>query len=168
MAKYGLNRLTLIGTLGKDPDFKFLDQGIAFASLWLAINERIPGKDGQFQDRTEWVSVNLWRQNAENASKYCRKGNTVCIEGRVRARSITNPDGTKRSVMEVEGSRLILLDRPNEPTGALAQPVAQQSYQPVAQPVAPPAAQPVAAPAAAPLTGTGDFGAATIEDDLPF
>lgn len=164
MAKYGINRLTIIGTLGKDPDFKFLDQGIAFASLWLAVTERIPAKDGQYQDRTEWISVNLWRQQAEIASKYCRKGNTICIEGRVRTRSYDAPDGTKRSVTEVEGSRIVLLDRPNEANnGPMSQPVAQTYSQPVSAPAAMPQQQ-----AQQPMTGTGDFGSATIDDDLPF
>lgn len=157
MAKYGINRLTLIGNLGKDPDFRYLDTGIAFASLWLACTERIPTGEGAYQDRTEWVSVNLWRQQAEIASKYCRKGMTVCIEGRVRTRTYDAPDGTKRSVTEVEGSRLVLLDRPAD----------MPANSPAAQPVSQVSAQmPAHTPAALPTTQSSPD--VNITDDLPF
>ena len=110
MAKYGLNQVTLIGNLGRDPELKYLDQGIALANLWMACTERSRDKDGNYIDRTEWVSVNLWRAQAEIAGKYCRKGSTVCIEGRISTRSWETPQGEKRSKTEVEGRRIILLD----------------------------------------------------------
>ncbi|MEM9718513.1 MAG: single-stranded DNA-binding protein [Bacteroidota bacterium] len=122
MAKYGLNQVTLIGNLGKDPEVKYLDQGVALASLWMACTERFRDKNGNYVDRTEWVSVNLWRAQAEIAGKYCRKGSTVCIEGRLITRSWETPQGEKRSRTEVEGRRIILLD---SAPSALGEPLAQ-------------------------------------------
>lgn len=110
MAKYGLNQVTLIGNLGRDPETKYLDQGVAFTNLWLACTESYRDKNGNNVDRTEWVSVNLWRSQAEIAAKYCRKGSTVCVEGRLTTRTWDTPQGEKRSKTEVEGRRLILLD----------------------------------------------------------
>ena len=95
MAKYGLNQVTLIGNLGRDPELKYLDQGIALANLWIACTDRVRDKAGNYTDRTEWVSVNLWRGQAEIAGKYCRKGSTVCIEGRLVTRSWETPPGRK-------------------------------------------------------------------------
>lgn len=118
MAKYGLNQVTLIGNLGRDPEIKYLDQGVALANLWLACSERYRDKSGNYQDRTEWVSVNLWRSQAEIVGKYCRKGSTVCIEGRLSTRSWETPQGEKRSKTEVEGTRVILLDPPPNITGS--------------------------------------------------
>lgn len=150
MAKYGLNKVTLIGNLGADPELKYLDQGIAYTQLRLACTDRYRDKDGQYQDRTEWVSVNLWRGSAEVVSRYCKKGSTICVEGRLRSHSWETPQGERRSRMEVEGSQVILLDgRPTE-EGSFAEPASRLS-----SPASSPADQPVADP-----------GGPT--DDLPF
>ena len=128
MAKYGMNRVTLIGNLGRDPELKYLDQGVALTNLWIACTESYRDKSGNNVDRTEWVSVNLWRSQAEIAAKYCRKGSTVCIEGRLTSRSWETPQGEKRRVMEVEGRRLIMLDsKPSGGSGEMAVPVSQVS-----------------------------------------
>ncbi|MCL4157137.1 UNVERIFIED_CONTAM: hypothetical protein GTU68_054337, partial [Idotea baltica] len=110
MAKYGLNQVTLIGNLGKDPELKYLDQGIAVTSLRMACTESYRDKNGNNVDKTEWVTVNLWRGQAEIAAKYCKKGSTVCIHGKLTTRSWETPQGEKRSITEVEGRRIILLD----------------------------------------------------------
>ncbi len=134
MAKYGLNQVTLIGNLGRDPEIKYLDQGVALANLWLACSERYRDKSGNYQDRTEWVSVNLWRSQAEIVGKYCRKGSTVCIEGRLSTRSWETPQGEKRSKTEVEGTRVILLDPPpNIPGSTVASAPVSQYQQPTPQ-----------------------------------
>ncbi|MEZ4827983.1 MAG: single-stranded DNA-binding protein [Bacteroidia bacterium] len=130
MAKYGLNQVTLIGNLGRDPEVKYLDQGIAFTNLWLACTESYRDKNGNNVDRTEWISVNLWRSQAEIAAKYCRKGSTICVEGRLTTRTWDTPQGEKRSKTEVEGRRIILLDsRPASETNPTAFPLSQTSSQ---------------------------------------
>lgn len=110
MAKYGLNRVELIGNLGKDPELKYLDQGIALATIRIACTERGRNKDGEYIDRTEWVTVNLWRSQAEIVAKYCKKGSTVFIEGRLRNQNWETPEGERRSRLDIDASRVILLD----------------------------------------------------------
>ena len=110
MAKYGLNKVTLIGNLGKDPELKYLDSGVALATIRIACTERSRDKEGNYIDRTEWVSVNLWRNQAEVVSKYCRTGSTLYIEGRLKNQSWETPQGEKRSRLDVDATKVILLD----------------------------------------------------------
>ncbi len=169
MAKYGLNQVTLIGNLGRDPEVKYLDQGIAVANLWMACTESYRNKNGQNVDRTEWVSVNLWRGQAEIAGKYLRKGSTCCIEGRLSSRSWESPQGETRRVTEVEGRRLILLDAPPS-SGTFANPV-QESYKqaPVAQQPQNPAGSQQSAPHTYDAQpAPGDTPSESEENDLPF
>jgi len=110
MAKYGLNQVTLIGNLGKDPEIRYTDQGIPVANLFLACTESYRDRDGNYQDRTDWINVTLWRSQAEIASRYCRRGSTICIEGRLKTSSFETTQGEKRTKTEVEGYRIVLLD----------------------------------------------------------
>lgn len=130
MAKYGLNRVSLIGNLGADPELRYLDQGIALATLRMACTERSRDREGNYVDRTEWVEVNLWRSQAEIVGKYCRKGSTIYIEGRIVNRSWETPEGEKRYKTEIQGTKVILLDsRPpgvgGSQTGTMAAPVSK-------------------------------------------
>lgn len=170
MAKYGLNRVTLIGNLGHDPELKYLDQGIAYTTIRIACTDRVRDKDGNYQDRTEWVSINLWRGQAEIASKYCKRGSTVCVEGRIRTQQWETAEGEKRSRTLVEGQKLILLDGRPSGGGEFSQPVSQVSASPTTQPVqtvphdvpANPTSQTSASPQSSPVDP------ATEMDDLPF
>lgn len=110
MAKYGLNRVMLIGNLGMDPELKYLDQGIALTTVRLALTDRVRNREGNYEDRTEWVSVNLWRAQAETVAKYCRKGSTIYVEGKLRMQSWETPQGEKRSRLDIDANKLILLD----------------------------------------------------------
>jgi single-strand DNA-binding protein len=127
MAKYGLNQVTLIGNLGKDPEMRRFDGDVALATLRIACTERRRDKTGNYLDYTEWVTVNLWRGQAEIAEKYLRKGSTVCIEGKISTRSWETPEGEKRSITEVEGRRLVLLDSAPPSASPASQPVSQVS-----------------------------------------
>ena len=127
MAKYGLNKVVLIGNLGRDPELKYTDQGIAWTNLWMACTESYRDKNGNNVDKTEWISVNLWRAQAEIAAKYCKRGSTICIEGKISSRTYTTEQGENRRITEVEGRKLVLLDsRPPAPgTGSTSAPVSQ-------------------------------------------
>lgn len=169
MAKYGMNRVTLIGNLGHDPELKYLDQGIAYTTVRIACTDRIRGKDGNYQDRTEWISVNLWRGQAETIAKYCRRGSTVSIEGRLRTQQWETAEGEKRSRTLVEGQKLILLDsRPvggsefSQPVAKVASPTAQQSVSPSVETPVRSAAQAPASPQNTSADASADI------DDLPF
>ena len=105
-----VNKVILIGNLGKDPEVKFTPQGTPVAKITLATNERFKGKDGQWQDRTEWHNVVLWQRLAEIAGEYLKKGGKVYIEGRLQTRSWDDKtSGQKKYMTEVVASDLILL-----------------------------------------------------------
>ena len=141
-----LNKVMLIGNVGKEPDVRYLDNGVAVASLTLATTERgyrlQNGTD--VPERTEWHNIVLWRGLAETAEKYVHKGDKLYIEGKIRTRSYDDQNGVKRYVTEIFGDNMEML------TPRAAQPAA---------PVQPQAASPVAA-AAQPENNPSD--------DLPF
>jgi single-strand DNA-binding protein len=121
MAGKSVNKVILIGNLGKDPEVKYTPQGTPVAKLTLATNERYKDKDGQWQDRTEWHNVVLWQRLAEIAGEYLKKGGKVYIEGRLQTRSWEDKQtNQKRYMTEVVASDLVLLGGRGEGTGVTA------------------------------------------------
>jgi single-strand DNA-binding protein len=110
MAGKSLNKVQLIGNLGKDPEVKYTPSGTAVAKIAIATNERFKDKDGQWQDRTEWHNVVLWARLAEIAGEYLKKGGKVYIEGRLQTRSWDDKTTNQKKYMtEVVASDIILL-----------------------------------------------------------
>ncbi|OLE14600.1 MAG: single-stranded DNA-binding protein, partial [Acidobacteria bacterium 13_1_20CM_4_56_7] len=110
MAGKSVNKVTLLGNLGKDPEVKYTPQGTAVAKLALATNERYKDKEGQWQDRTEWHNVVLWQRLAEIAGEYLKKGSKVYIEGKLQTRSWEDKQtNQKRYMTEVVANDLVLL-----------------------------------------------------------
>ena len=107
----GVNRVMLIGNLGKDPDVQFLDGNIAVAKFPLATTETFKDRSGKLVSQTEWHTVVLWRGLAELAQKYLHKGSLVYIEGRLRTRSWEDKDNNRKFATEVVGDNLIMLDK---------------------------------------------------------
>src|SRR6478672_1607949 len=107
----GVNRVMLIGNLGKDPDLQFLEGNIAVAKFSLATTESYKDKNGKLMSQTEWHTVVLWRGLAELAQKYLHKGSLVYIEGRLKTRSWEDKDHNKKFATEVVGDNLIMLDK---------------------------------------------------------
>ncbi len=108
----GLNKVTLIGNLGSDPEFKKLEgDDIAVAKFSLATTESFKDKNGQSHSTTEWHTVVLWRGLAELAHKYLQKGSLVYVEGKLKTRHYDDKDGQKRYVTEVVADQLIMLDK---------------------------------------------------------
>ena len=96
MAGKSLNRVQLIGNLGKDPEVKYTPQGTPVAKITLATNERFKDKSGEWQDRTEWHNVVLWQRLAEIAGEYLKKGGKVYVEGGCKhAPGTTKPAGRR-------------------------------------------------------------------------
>jgi single-strand DNA-binding protein len=109
MAK-SVNKVILIGNLGKDPELKHTSGGTAVAKFTLATNDRYKDKDGNWQDRTEWHNITCWARLAEIASEYLKKGRTVYIEGSLRTDSWDDKQsGQKRYQTYVNASDLVLL-----------------------------------------------------------
>src|SRR5688500_10219642 len=107
----GVNRVMLIGNLGKDPDVQFLEGNIAVAKFPLATTETFKDRSGKLISQTEWHTVVLWRGLAELAQKYLHKGSLVYIEGRLRTRSWEDKEGNRKFATEVVGDNLIMLDK---------------------------------------------------------
>ena len=107
----GVNRVMLIGNLGKDPDVQILEGNIAVAKFPLATTETFKDRTGKLVSQTEWHTVVLWRGLAELAQKYLHKSSLIYIEGRLRTRSWEDKDGHRKSATEVVGDNLIMLDK---------------------------------------------------------
>jgi len=118
MAGKSVNKVILIGNLGKDPEVKYTPQGTPVAKITVATNERFKDKDGNWQDRTEWHNVTLWQRLAEIAGEYLKKGGKVYIEGRLQTRSWDDKTtGQKKYMTEIVASDLVLLGGRGEGAG---------------------------------------------------
>ena len=105
-----VNKVILLGNLGKDPEVKYTPSGTPVAKLTLATNERYKDKEGQWQDRTEWHNIVLWQRLAEIAGEYLKKGSKVYIEGKLQTRSWDDKQtNQKRYMTEVVANDLVLL-----------------------------------------------------------
>ena len=170
-----LNKVMLIGNVGKDPDVRYLEtnpsnpgNNAKVASFPLATSERYRDRNGELRENTEWHNVVVWRGNADVVEKFVRKGTQLYVEGRLRTRQWTDQTGNKRYTTEVVVDTLQLLGkRPDgQADGAQPQPAYQGGY---AQPAQAAPAAPVAQQAAAPAAQyQGPLPAADPTDDLPF
>ena len=120
----GVNKVILVGNLGKDPEVRHLDNGRAVANFSIATSETYKNKQGERVTNTEWHNVVLWTPLAEIAERFLKKGNQVYIEGKLTTRSWDDQDGNKRYTTEVVGREMTLLGSPQgggSNTGANAQ-----------------------------------------------
>jgi single-strand DNA-binding protein len=109
MAK-SVNKVILIGNLGKDPEIKYTPSGTAVAKFSLATNERYKDKSGEWQDRTEWHNIVAWQRLAEIVGEYVKKGSKLYIEGRLQTSSWDDKEsGQKKYRTEVIANDLVLL-----------------------------------------------------------
>src|ERR1700760_653454 len=113
----GVNRVILIGNLGKDPEVQYLEKNISVAKFPLATTETHKDKNGKLVSQTEWHIIVLWRGLAELAQKYLHKGSLIYIEGRLRTRSWEDREGNKKFATEIVADNLIMLDKRTDGTG---------------------------------------------------
>ena len=112
----GVNKVILIGNLGKDPEVRYLDNGIAVANISLATTENYKNKEGEKVSQTEWHDVVLWRGLAEVAEKYLKKGASVYIEGKIRTSKWVGKDDNNRYKTEIMADKMNMLSKSfNEP-----------------------------------------------------
>tara|TARA_B100000085_G_scaffold262391_1_gene267516 strand:+ start:320 stop:718 length:399 start_codon:yes stop_codon:yes gene_type:complete len=111
----GVNKVILVGNLGKDPEVKYLDSGIAVANFSLATTENYKNKEGERVSQTEWHNIVLWRGLAEVAEKYLKKGSSIYIEGRIRTRKWEDDDGKTRYNTEILGDNMTMLGGKPQP-----------------------------------------------------
>ena len=108
-----LNKVMLIGTLGKDPEVKTTPQGAKVTSFSVATNERYTKKSGEKVDKTEWHKIVMWRGLADVAEKYLRKGSKAYFEGKLTTRSWDDPQsGQKRYSTEIVANEMVMLGSP--------------------------------------------------------
>lgn len=105
----GVNKVILVGNLGKDPQVRYLDSGVAVANFSLATTENYKNKEGERVSQTEWHNVVLWRGLAEVAEKYLKKGASVYIEGKIRTRKWEDKEGVTRYSTEILGDNMTML-----------------------------------------------------------
>ncbi|NDK54700.1 single-stranded DNA-binding protein [Pontibacter fetidus] len=104
-----VNKVILIGNLGKDPEVRHLEGGVAVARFPLATSESYKDKSGQRVEKTEWHNIVVWRGLAEVAEKYVRKGQSVFIEGKIRTNQYQDKDGNQRYSTEIVADSLEIL-----------------------------------------------------------
>ncbi|MBU8891814.1 MAG: single-stranded DNA-binding protein [Bacteroidales bacterium] len=105
----GINKVILVGNVGKDPEVRHLDNGVAVASFSLATSETYKNKEGQKVTNTEWHNIVVWRGLADVTEKYVKKGNPLYIEGKIRTRSWDDKDGNKRYTTEIIADNMQML-----------------------------------------------------------
>ena len=157
MASRSVNKVILIGNLGKDAETKFTPNGTSVATFSIATSWRQKDQQtGEWKDHTDWHNIVLWR--AENVAPYLTKGTQVYVEGRLQTRSYENKEGKKVYVTEVVANELILLG------GRRGGEAPEYSQQPVSMPRS---AQRPQAATAAPAEEAG-FDQGISDDDVPF
>jgi single-strand DNA-binding protein len=118
-----LNKILLIGHLGKDPEIRYTQDGAAVASFSLATSDSFTDKNGTRQDRTEWHSIKAFGKLADICKQYLAKGKQVYIEGRIQTREYTDRDGIKRRFTEVVANQMIMLGSRSQGADAGVQPM---------------------------------------------
>jgi single-strand DNA-binding protein len=106
-----LNKITLIGNVGSDPEMRYTPNGKAVTSFRMATNYRYVGSDGERREETEWFRVSVWGKQAESCNQFLSKGRRVYVEGRLHSRNWEGQDGQMRTSLEVSANRVIFLDR---------------------------------------------------------
>ncbi len=157
-----LNKVMLIGNVGKDPEVRYIDaqsgQGRKVAQFTLATTERYRDRSGEMRENTEWHNIVVWGPQADVVEKYVKKGTQLYIEGRIRTRSWNDQSGNKRYTTEINADNLQLLGRKDD---SVARPAGAYMEQP----------KPTPAPVAAGPAPANNFAADAFgdeADDLPF
>lgn len=109
----GMNKCSLIGNLGSDPEMRYTPVGRAVTNFRLAVNRRWRDAEGQLQEKVEWFRVVCWGRLAEVANQYCQRGSPIYVEGRLETRSFEGADGQVRYLTELVAQDIILLPRGN-------------------------------------------------------
>ena len=113
-----VNKVILVGNLGKDPEVRHLQDGVAVARFPIATSESFKDKNGQKQERTEWHNIVVWRGLADVAEKYLKKGQSVYIEGKIRTSNYQDKEGIQRYSIEIVADNMTMLGGRGDNPGA--------------------------------------------------
>ena len=171
-----LNKMTIIGNLGADPEVRYLDGGAVVATFNVATTEKYTNRNGEKVEQTEWFRVELWNEQAKVAEKYLKKGNSVYVEGRLRTELWTDKEGKERTSLRVRANTMQLLGSPSGGQDDVSYEAPRQQAPPVQAAPERDRPQPQAAPSrqqAAPAARRREpdpvpFESNSGEDDLPF
>ena len=157
-----VNKVILVGNVGKDPETRYLDEGIAISKFPMATSETYKNRDGERVSTTEWHNVVLWRGLAQVAEKYVKKGTQLYIEGRIKTRSYDDSEGNKKYITEIVGDQMQMLGKRQDDSGDQPGTPPQPPQNQQTQKQQPPAAE-------SPLENSDPFEAGDKgPDDLPF
>lgn len=120
-----VNKVILIGNLGRDPEVRFLPSGEAVANFSIATTEKWKDKSGELKEQTEWHRISFFGRQAEICGEYLKKGSAVYVEGRLQTRKWTDKDGNERYTTEIRGDRMQLLGGRGAGAGG-AEPMARE------------------------------------------
>jgi single-strand DNA-binding protein len=154
-----INKVILIGNLGKDPEVRHLENGGSVARLTIATNESYRDKEGNWQSSTEWHNVIAWRNLADNAEKNLKKGSMVFIEGKLKTRQYKDAAGVEKYTTEIEAVTLRGLDRNPSQNGSRDIPMPDSSNE---------VRNNYSVPASVQKSKADDFISTGEDDDLPF
>ena len=104
-----VNKVILVGRLGRDPEVRYLPNGEAVANFGVATSEQWKDRNGERQERTEWHNITMYRRLAEIAGQYLKKGSQVYIEGRIQSRKYTGKDGVERTAYEIIANEMKMI-----------------------------------------------------------
>jgi len=111
----GINKVTIVGNLGKDPETFTFDNGTKKTSFSMAVTESYKNKDGERIENTEWINIVTWRGLAEVAEKYLSKGMKIYIEGKLKTRSWEDKEGKKHYITEIYADHMLMLSKKSGP-----------------------------------------------------
>jgi single-strand DNA-binding protein len=161
-----VNKVILVGNLGRDPEVRYMPSGDAVANIALATSSKYKNKAGEMVEETEWHRVSFFGRQAEIVGEYLKKGRSVYIEGRLKTRKYTDKDGVEKYATDIIASEMQMLgsrEGMGGPGGDDDGGGERQSYS------RPPAARPAAAPRApAPAPTKAASGFDDMDDDIPF
>ncbi len=153
-----VNKVILVGRLGRDPETRYMPNGDAITNFSLATDEQWRDRNGERQTRTEWHNVSLYGKLGEIANQYLRKGSQVFIEGKIQSRKYTDKDGIERMAYNIIGNEMKMLGNRNDGSDSGNNNAAPPTSNP--PPEAPRRQPPQQTPTTPPIDD--------IEDDIPF
>ncbi|MFO7543474.1 MAG: single-stranded DNA-binding protein [Thiobacillus sp.] len=156
-----VNKVILVGNLGRDPDMRYLPSGEAVANLAIATTDKYKDKSGQLVEATEWHRVSFFGRTAEVCGQYLKKGGQVYVEGSIRTRKYTDKEGVEKYATEIRGDRMQMLG--GRSGGGVADMDDSGGYA-----EATPRSQPAPARANAPAQRPASSGFDDMDDDIPF
>jgi len=157
-----INKVILVGNVGRDPEVRYLDSGVAVAKFPLATSETYTNKSGDRVTNTEWHNIVIWRKLAEVVEKYVRKGQQLYLEGKINNRSYEDKEGIKKYITEIVIDNLQMLGKKSDSERS------QETNNMAEEAIPGSLNEGVAKPISDDTAATKDLSSSNEEDDLPF